>query len=127
MLKDLFKEYILPGAVFGGGMIGVGFLSLPYILTKVGLWTMLFYFIFITGIVVLINFIFCEISLKTPDFKRFPGFVGYYLGKWPKAFSLLSLVAGSIGVLLVYLLVAEKFLGSLNYVLIYFLIASIII
>jgi len=131
---NLFKDYIYPVAVFSGGMIGVGFLSLPYIAMKSGIWVMLGYFLILTALVVAINLIFCEISLKTPDFKRFPGFVGHYLGKWAKLLALTLTVLGTFGVLLVYLLVGSQFLqsifqpvflgNSLIYVLIYYLIIS---
>lgn len=112
MFKNLFKDYIYPSAVFSGGMIGVGFLSLPYVAMKAGFWPMIIYFLALTSLVLLINLIFCEISLKTPDFKRFPGFVGYYLGKWAKLFILIESSIGTIGVLLVYLLIGSQFLSS---------------
>lgn len=137
MFKSLFRDYIYPVAVFSGGMIGVGFLSLPYIAMKTGILVMLGYFLVVTALVITINLIFCQISLKTQDFKRFPGFVGHYLGKWPKAFSMVSVIFSTIGVLLVYLIIGGQFLTSvfsslfsgsnLLYVLIYFLIAGIII
>jgi len=86
---------------------------------------------------VAINLIFCQISLKTPDFKRFPGFVGHYLGKWPKFLALILMILGTFGVLLVYLLIGGHFLtavfqpifsgNGLVYVFIYFLIVSVII
>ncbi len=135
--KDLFKNYIYPIAVFSGGMIGVGFLALPYVAMKAGIWLMLLYFLVLTALVAAINLIFCEISLKTPDFKRFPGFVGHYLGKWPQFFAMLLTVFGSFGVLLVYLLVGSQFLAAvfqplffgsdLIYVFIYFFAVSAII
>lgn len=137
MIKGVFKDYIYPIAVFSGGMIGVGFLSLPYIATKTGIWVMLLYFVAITALIIVINHIFCEVSLKTPDHKRFPGFVGYHLGKWGKAFAMVATIFGTIGVLLVYLIIGGQFLtaalgpvfsgGVLTYVIIYFLIASAII
>ena len=137
MFKDLFKNYIYPVAVFAGGMIGVGFLSLPYIALQVGIWTMLLYFLVMTALIIVVNLIFCEISLKTPDFKRFPGFVGYYLGKPAQVFAMISVILGTVGTLLVYLIVGGQFLTSvfqpifsgnmLMYVCIYFIIASIII
>ena len=89
MFKNLFHDYIYPVAVFCGGMIGVGFMSLPYVALKSGWALMLGYFLIVVGIVLVVNLIFAEISLKTPDHKRFPGFVGYHLGKWAKYFSLL--------------------------------------
>jgi len=137
MFKDLFKNYIYPIAVFSGGMIGVGFLSLPYIAAKTGIWLMFGYFLVLTFLIVVINLIFCDISLKTPDFKRLPGFVGHYLGKWAQFFTMILMILGSFGVLLVYLLIGSQFMASvfqpmfagseLIYALIYFLIVSIII
>jgi len=137
MLKDLFKNYIYPMAVFSSGMIGVGFLSLPYLARETGVWLILFYFLAIIAITVVINLIFCDVTLKTPDFKRFPGFVGYYLGKWGKIFSMAVTVPGTLGVLLVYLIVGGQFLQTafsplfsaniLIYVFIYFLLTSTII
>lgn len=133
----MFKDYIYPIAVFSGGMVGVGFLSLPYIALQTGIWLMLLYFLVLTALIVAINLIFCQISLKTPDFKRFPGFVGHYLGKWAEIFAMVSTIFAVFGILLVYLIVGGQFLttalgpifsGSiLTYVLIYFLIVSIII
>ena len=64
MLKGLFKEYIYPIAVFSGGMIGVGFLSLPYITSRVGILPMLVWFLVVTGLMIAINSIFCRISLN---------------------------------------------------------------
>lgn len=137
MFKNILKNYVYPIALFSGGMIGVGFLSLPYIAMKAGIWLMAGYFLILTTLVVVVNLIFCQISLKTPDFNRFPGFVGHYLGKWPKFFTMVSVIVGTIGVLLVYLLVGGQFLSSvfhtllpwnsLTYVLVYFFIVSIII
>lgn len=137
MIKNLFKDYIYPIAVFAGGMIGVGFLSLPYIAMKSGIWLMIGYFFILTVLVVAINLIFCDISLKTPDFKRFPGFVGHYLGKWAQSFTMATVILGTFGVLLVYLLIGGQFLTSvfqakfggseLIYVFIYFFIVSAII
>jgi len=137
MFKDLFKNYIYPIAVFSGAMIGVGFLSLPYIALQSGIWITLFYFVILTALVVMINLIFCQISLDAPDFKRFPGFVGYYLGKRAEFFTMVLTILGSFGVLLIYILIGSQFLASvfqplfsgseLVYVLIYFFIVSIII
>ena len=118
-------------------MIGVGFLSLPYVAMKSGIWLMLGYFLVLTAVIVCINLIFCQISLKTPDFKRFPGFVGHYLGRWPKLLAMVLMILGSFGVLLAYLLIGGEFLksvfqpifngGDLIYVFIYFFIASIVV
>lgn len=137
MLKDLFKNYIYPVATLTGSIIGVGFLSLPYITLKVGIFTMLFYFITLTALVLFVHLIFGQICLKTPDFKRWPGFVGFYLGKTAKKIILVSMIFGSFGILLAYLLIGGRFLWAiispflggdiLNYILIYFILASIFV
>jgi amino acid permease len=136
-LADFFKKYVYPVAVISGSIIGVGFFSLPYIALKSGTWIMLLYFFILTGVVLTIHLIFAEISLKTPDFKRFPGFVKYYFGKYAQAFSLFSTILGYYGVLLIYLIVGSEFLANILqpyfggsntlYAIIYFLFASCVI
>lgn len=135
--KDLLNKYIYPIVVMTGSIIGVGFFVLPYIAFKVGIWLMLLYFLVLGVLVTTIHLIFGEISLKTPDLKRFPGFVGFHLGKWGKAVALVSTIFGSFGVLLVYLLVGSGFLASalqpffggssLLYTFLYFILSSLVI
>ncbi len=112
-MKDIFKNYVYPVAAFTGSIIGVGFLSLPYIASRVGIWPMIFYFVVLTGLVILIHVIFGQICLKTPDFKRWPGFVGFYLGRYAKGVVLVTTTLGSFGVLLVYLIIGSQFLTAI--------------
>jgi len=135
--KNIFQNYIFPVATLSGAIIGVGFFSLPYIALKVGIWLMLAYFLVLGFLIILIHLIYSEVALKTPDFKRFPGFVGFHLGKWFSRFSLISTTLGSFGVLLVYLIIGSQFLSSvfspilggskILYVFIYFFLMSLII
>lgn len=135
--EQLLKNYIYPIATLSGSIIGVGFFALPYITMKVGIWIMLAYFFALGFLVILIHLMYGQVALKTPDFKRFPGFVNFHLGKWFGRFSLVSTALGSFGVLLVYLIIGSQFLSSvflpifggskLLYVFIYFALASLII
>src|SRR3989344_1087442 len=137
MIKNLFKDYIYPVTTLTGGIVGVGFLSLPYIASKVGIFTMLFYFIILVPIVLFLHLIFGQICLKTPDFKRWPGFVGFYLGNTAKKIILVLDILGLLGILLVYLLIGSQFLWAIAspflggevfyYTLIYFMLGSIFI
>ena len=112
-------------------------MALPYIAMKTGIWLMLLYFLVITALLVVISLIFCQISLKTPDFKRFPGFAGHYLGKWGWIFGMASIVIGIFIVLLVYLIIGGQFLTAifqpifsgnvLTYTLVYFVAACAIL
>ncbi len=137
MIKDLFNNYIYPVVTLSASIIGAGFLSLPYITLKVGIFTMLFYFAVLTALVLFLHLIFGEICLRTPDFKRWPGFVGFYLGKGAKKIILFSDNMGLLGILLAYLLIGSRFLteilspifggNNLNYALIYFIPAAVFV
>lgn len=111
--KNIFKNYILPVATLSGAIIGVGFFSLPYIALKAGTWIMILYFIVLGAIVVFVHLIFGEVALLTPDFKRFPGFVRFHLGKLFGSLYLFSTILGSFGVLLVYLIIGSDFLANI--------------
>jgi len=137
MFYDLLKKYVYPIAILAGSVIGVGFFSLPYIALKTNIWLVAGYLAVLTLVIILINTIVGEIALKTPDFKRIPGFVGFHLGKWAETLSLTTATLGGFGILLVYLIVGGDFLANafspifggsyLLYVVIYFILASIFI
>jgi len=137
MFSDFFRKYILPTVVLSGGMIGVGFLSLPHVALKAGIWITMVYFVVLAFVVLSINIIFAKISLQTPDFKRFPGFVGYYLGKWGGLTAFITSILGYLGVLLVYLIIGGEFLNSalhsvlggssVIYTLLYFVLATVVV
>jgi len=137
MLKDLFRDYIYPIATLSGTIIGVGFFALPYITVRVGIWLMLFYFLVLGGLAILIHQFFGELSLKTPDFKRLPGFAKIYLGRFGEMIAYFSAIIGLLGSLLAYLIVGGEFLSELlgpilgasnfYYTLLYFIIGSSLI
>ncbi|MDI6591910.1 MAG: aromatic amino acid transport family protein, partial [Patescibacteria group bacterium] len=139
MSKILFKlkTFIFPIATLSGTIIGVGFFSLPYITSKVGIWVMLGYFLVLGTLVILVHLFFGELALKTPDLKRLPGFAAYHLGKWGEKIALLSSIFGIFGAILAYLIVGGEFLenllspifggGNFVYTLIYFIFGAILI
>jgi len=135
--QQFFKNYIYPIVTLSGAIIGVGFFALPYIAMKSGIFLMLAYFFVLGFLIILIHLMYSEVALKTPDFKRFPGFVNFHLGEWLGRFSFVSTTLGSFGVLLVYLIIGSEFLSSvflpifggskLLYVFAYFIAGSLII
>ena len=108
MKKDFYAIATLTGTI-----IGVGFFALPYILSKVGFWVMLIYFFVLGTLVILVHSLFGEIALKTPDFKRLPGFAKFYLGNWAEKIAVVSAIFGFYGVLLAYLIIGGQFLTKL--------------
>lgn len=107
------SKTILAISTLSGTIIGVGFFSLPYITSKVGIWVMLVYFLVLGGLVILIHQFFGELSLRTPDFKRLPGFAKIYLGSKGEIVAYISTIIGSLGALLAYLIVGGEFLENL--------------
>ena len=100
-------------ATLSGTIIGVGLFALPYVTLKVGFWVILGYFLVLGALVILIHSFFGELALKTPDFKRLPGFAKIYLGNWGEKIALISTILGIFGAILAYLIVGGEFLTEL--------------
>lgn len=103
-------------AVFAlvGTTIGAGIFSLPYVFGKAGFFIGLAEFIILVGIVLLIQQILGEITLRTSGHKRLVGLASYYLGGlWGKLVTM-SVLLGGIGVLLVYIIFGGKFLSLIT-------------
>jgi amino acid permease len=128
-MKTLYGISILAGTIVGAGLF-----SLPYITSIVGLGVMTGYMAIIGGIAILIHYFLAEISLKTPDFLRLPGFAKYHLGKKAQKIAYFSGIIGMLGAILAYLILGGEFLsallspyfggGALHYTTIYFLVSS---
>jgi len=124
-------------ATLSGTIIGVGLFALPYITLKVGFWVMLCYFLVLGALVILIHSFFGELALKTPDYKRLPGFAKIYLGSWGEKIAFISTILGVFGAILAYLIVGGEFLenllspifggNNLFYTLLYFSLGAILI
>lgn len=128
------KKFILALSLISGTTIGVGFFGLPYIASQIGIWSILLYFLFLGGFVIFCHFLFAEVSLKTPDFKRFPQFAKIHLGKKGESVAYLTTITGLLGALLAYLIVGARFieatfpkLESLTSLFIFFLPGAILI
>jgi len=131
------SKLIYPIATLSGTIIGVGLFALPYVTLKVGFWVILGYFLALGTLVILIHLFFGELALKTPDFKRLPGFAKFHLGNWGQNLAYISTILGIFGAILAYLIVGGEFLtnllspifggNSLVYTLFYFAIGATLI
>ena len=75
--------------------------------------------------------------MRTPDFKRLPGFAKIYLGAWGERIAFISTILGLFGALLAYLIVGGEFLanllspffggGNFLYTFLYFCLGAILI
>lgn len=74
---------------------------------------MMAYFLILGFFVILVQVVYGELALATPDMKRLPGFARFYLGRPAEKLAAFTFVAGSFGSLLAYLIVGGEFLGNL--------------
>jgi tyrosine-specific transport protein len=124
-------------ATLSGTIIGAGLFALPYITLKLGFWVILGYFLVLGGFIILIHLFLGELALKTPDFKRLPGFTKIYLGRRGQVIAYISTILSIFGALLAYLILGGEFLAELLqpvlggnvllYTVFYFIIAATVI
>ncbi len=108
-----YKKFALAIATLTSAIIGTGFFILPYIASQTGIWLTLGYFAALSFLVLLVNLMFADVALKTPDFLRLPGYAKLNLGKWGEKAGAISMVLGSYGTLLVYIIMGGTFLTNL--------------
>lgn len=118
MTKDK-KKFFYAYSILSGTIIGVGLFSLPYLIITSSLYLLLLYFIFIGAIAIFVHYLFGQISLATPDFKRMPGFAKFYFGKKGEIICFFTEGFSFIGALLAYLILGGKFLSSLPILILY--------
>jgi amino acid permease len=107
------KTFIYALFTLAGTIIGVGFLTLPFITAKVGILTMLFYFLALGTVVLIVHLLFARVVAKTKGFHRLPGYAKIYLGKPGEIIASISSILGLTGALLAYLVVGGGFISAL--------------
>ncbi len=123
--------------MLSSSIIGVGFFSLPYVASRVGLPVMLGFMFFLLGFAAIEHWMFAQVAIATPDYKRFPGFARHYLGKGGEVFSYITTLLTSFWAIVAYLIVGGGFLktllgdfsphSDLFYTLIYFSLGALFI
>lgn len=108
------KNFWLAVFALVGTTIGAGIFSLPYAFFKAGFIISAIEFIVLVAAVLLIQLIIGEIALRTKGKKRFISYAEEYLSyKW-KLFVTISTLLGGMGVLLVYIILAGRFLSFIT-------------
>jgi amino acid permease len=109
----LSKNYVSAVAILISSIVGVGMFTLPFIASKTGLLTIIFYFVVLGFIQHWFHKVYALIVLSTKKQHRLPGYAEKYLGKKNKKILLiLSMIAG-YGALLAYTIIGGNFLYQL--------------
>jgi len=100
-------------SILTSGIIGAGFFALPYITLKTGTLPILIFLVVFGGLSYFLHYLFIKVTVRTPDFIRFPGFVKMHLGKGAGNLSYILSFIGTFGSLLAYIIVGGKFLNAI--------------
>lgn len=107
------SPFVLAVSTLVGAIIGAGVFGLPYVVAKSGVLPALFYFLFIGGVVMLLHLCLGEVCLRTQEKHRLIGYATRYLGLPGRVLITVVSLVGTVGTLLVYLILGGRFLAVL--------------
>jgi amino acid permease len=107
-------------AVLVGTTIGAGFLGIPYVVAKSGVFPGFAYLVFIFLFILLVKLYLGEVSLRTNGNHQLTGYASRYLGRWGKRLMFVAMILGVYSALLAYLIGEGKSIsyiifGNFNY------------
>jgi tyrosine-specific transport protein len=111
-MKASFKNYFTAAFILAGTILGVGIFGLPYVFSKSGFLTGLFFLFFCGALVTINHLIYGEILLRTPGEHRLPGLAKIYLGKLGFSLTSISAIVSAVSVLLAYLILGGQFFSN---------------
>ncbi len=109
MPKNFFKAV----AVMVGYIIGVGMFSLPYLISKAGLFSFFIFLMIIVPTQYFLFLIYSSIIISTHSYHRLTGYARIYLGKTGEIIVFIAKMIGSYGALLAYIIITGIFLNQL--------------
>jgi tyrosine-specific transport protein len=107
------KKFIYALATFIGTVIGVGLFGLPYVASRSGFLIFLLYLVGMSFLAIVIHVFYAEVSVKTKELHRLPGYANIYFGSSAKRAAFILQVLSLLGALLAYLIVGGQFLAAL--------------
>ena len=110
MSKNFFSQIIFPASLLATTIIGAGMFALPFLFSKAGIGTGLFYLIFFGVILTLIHLMYADIIVRTSENRRFSGYARIYLGKFGYWSSIFMTIFGALLALTIYLILSPSFI-----------------
>ena len=107
------KNYYYAIAILVGQIIGVGIFGLPFLISKAGLLSLFFLIVILGFVQYLMQLIYANIVIITPDYHQLPGYTSRYLGKEGKQIVFLASLISNYCALLAYTIVSGAFLYQL--------------
>ena len=110
--RSIYYHFLAIGSL-AGTIIGLGMFGIPYVAMKSGIWLVLGYILVLGLITALLHAMYLEITLRTKESHRLPGYAEIYLGRKWKHFSFFLGMIGAWGSLLIYTIVGGEFINIL--------------
>ena len=104
------RRLIYAVSILVGTIIGVGVFGIPFVFTKAGFLTGLFFLIGVWLLVTVLYLAYGEVVLRTGTHHQLVGYANKYIGNRGKNFALLATFFGMYGAMLAYLIVIGGFL-----------------
>lgn len=105
------KNPLLAAGSLIGTIIGAGVFGIPYVMAKSGILVAIFYFLTLGTVVLLLHLFLGEVVLRTKEKHRLPGYTEKYLGGKMRYLVSVSILVGTVGALLAYIILGGKFLS----------------
>lgn len=96
-----------------GAIVGVGIFGLPYVISQAGFFVGFFELIALSAVILALHLLYGEVILRTKEPHRFIGYAEKYLGQNVKRLVMFTVILGSYGGLLAYLIVGGDFAARL--------------
>lgn len=97
-----------------GTIVGVGMFGLPYAATHAGFFVELLYLAIFLFVFIALHLMFGEVILRTTAKHNLLGYAKLYLGEWPRRILVAVDVAGTVGAMIVYLVVGGQFIRMVS-------------
>jgi len=107
------KNYFQAIATMVGTIIGVGLFSIPFVIAKAGILSLLLLLPALTFVQYLFHKFYAEIVMATNEKHRLPGYAEHYFGKKSRNLVLFVVLIGAYGSLLAYIIIGGIFLNQL--------------
>ena len=91
-------------ALLLGTTIGAGIFGMPYVFAQSGFFIGIIHLLILGSVVLLVNLLVGEVTLRTKKIHMLAGYAGKYLGKWGKTLVALAAVFGIFGSMVAYII-----------------------
>lgn len=110
-LKTERMKFLCAVATLAGTIIGVGMFGIPFVVSRAGFLTGIFYLTAIALLMIFTHLAYAEAILRTQQDHRLVGYISKYLGSSWKSAATFILLIEYYGIILAYIIVGGEFLS----------------